>query len=53
MKLPNNAGMTLLAIWLVLYGLLMAPFLRFSFAYSGNLLAVLAVITGILLFLRR
>ena len=53
MKLPKSIGMLLLAIWLILYGLLTAPFLSFSFAHSGDLLAVLAIATGVLLFLQR
>lgn len=53
MKLPKNLGMLLLAIWLILFGLLTAPFLHFSFAYSGDLLAVLGIATGVLLLLQR
>jgi hypothetical protein len=53
MKLPKNVGMLLLAVWLILFGLLTAPFLGFSFAYSNHLLAVLAVVAGILLLLQR
>jgi hypothetical protein len=53
MKLPANLGMLLLAIWLILWGLLTAPILKFSFAYSGDLLAALAIVAGILLLLRR
>jgi hypothetical protein len=53
MKLPKNLGMVLLAVWLILFGLLTAPFLKFSFAYSGDLLAVLAIAVGILLLLQR
>jgi hypothetical protein len=53
MKLPDNLGMLLLAIWLILFGLLTAPFLQFSFRHSADLLAVLAVVVGILLLLRR
>jgi hypothetical protein len=53
MKMPKNLGMLLLAIWLILFGLLTAPFLRFSFSYSGDLLAVLAIATGVLLLLQR
>jgi hypothetical protein len=45
--------MLLLAIWLILFGLLTAPFLKFGFAYSGDLLAVLAIVTGVLLLLDR
>ncbi len=53
MKLPKNLAITLLAVWLLLYGVLTAPFLRFSFAYSSDLLALLAIITGVLLLWRR
>ncbi len=53
MKLPKNLGMLLLAIWLILFGLLTAPFLNFSFAHSGDFLAVLAIATGVLLLLHR
>ncbi len=53
MKMPKNLGMLLLAVWLILFGLLTAPFLSFSFAYSGDLLAVLAIVTGVLLLLQR
>jgi hypothetical protein len=53
MRMPQNLGMLLLAIWLILFGLLTAPFLKISFAYSGDLLAVLAIAAGILLLLRR
>lgn len=53
MKLPKGLGMILLAVWLILFGLLTAPFLKISFAYSGDLLAVLALVAGaLLLFLR-
>jgi hypothetical protein len=51
MKLPKNLGMLLLGVWLILFGLLTAPFLKFSFAYSGDLLAVLAVAVGVVLLL--
>jgi hypothetical protein len=53
MKAPKNLGMTALAVWLVLFGLLTAPFLGFSFAHSGDVLAVLAIATGVLLFMNR
>ena len=53
MKLPRNLGMLLLAVWLIAFGVLTAPFLKVSFAYSGDLLAVLAVVTGIFLLLQR
>ena len=53
MKIPENLGMLLLAIWLILFGVLTAPSLNFSFAHSGDLLAVLGIATGVLLLLRR
>jgi hypothetical protein len=53
MRLPKNLGMLLLAVWLILFGVLTAPFLKFSFAYSGDLLAVLAIAVGILLLMQR
>jgi len=52
-KLPKNLGSILLAVWLILYGLLRAPFLHVSFAHSDDILAVLAVVAGILLLLER
>ena len=53
MKLPKNLGMLLLAVWLIMFGVLTAPFLKFGFAHSGDLLAVLAVVVGVLLLLQR
>jgi len=53
MRLPKNLGMALLAVWFILFGLLTAPFLKFGFAYSADLLAVLAIAVGVLLLLRR
>jgi hypothetical protein len=53
MNLPKNLGMLLLAVWLILYGLLTAPFLGFSFAHSGDILAVLAIAAGAALLLQR
>ena len=53
MKMPKNLGMLLLAIWLILFGLLTAPSLKFSFSHSGDLLAILAIVVGVLLLLQR
>src|SRR6516225_11253522 len=53
MRLPKNLGIILLAVWLILFGLLMAPTLKVSFAYSGDLLALLAIAAGVCLFLQR
>ena len=52
-KLPNNLGMMLLAVWLILFGILTAPFLKFNFAHSGDLLALLAIVAGVLLLMKR
>ena len=46
MFLHKNLGKILMAVWFILYGLFTAPFLKLSFAYSGDLLAVLAVVVG-------
>jgi hypothetical protein len=53
MRLPRNLGMILLAVWLILFGVLTAPFLKVSFGYSGDLLALLAIAAGVCLFLQR
>jgi hypothetical protein len=50
---PNNLGMMLLAVWLILFGILTAPFLKIHFAHSGDLLAVVAIIAGVLLLMKR
>ena len=53
MKLPKNLGMIVLAVWLILFGLLTAPFLKVNFAYSGDVLALLAIAAGVLILLQR
>jgi hypothetical protein len=53
MKAPKELGMILLAAWLILFGLLTAPFLHVSFAHSGDLLAALAIVAGVLLLVGR
>jgi hypothetical protein len=45
--------MLLLAAWLLPFGRLTAPFLKFGFAHSGDVLAALGIAAGVLLFLRR
>lgn len=52
-NLPKNLGMLLLAVWLILFGLLTAPFIGLSFSHSGDLLALLAIVVGALLLLQR
>jgi hypothetical protein len=53
MKAPKDLGMILLAAWLILFGVLTAPFLRVSFAHSGDVLALLAIAAGVLLLMKR
>ena len=53
MKLPGNLAMLVLAVWLILFGLLTAPFLKISFNHSGDILAVLAIVAGVLLLKNR
>lgn len=53
MKSPKDLGMTLLAIWLIVFGVLGISFLKISFAHSGDVLAVLAMAAGVLLLLKR
>jgi hypothetical protein len=53
MKAPKDLGMILLAAWMILFGLLNAPFIRVSFAHSGDVLAVLAIVAGVLLLMKR
>lgn len=53
LRLPSGGlGMLLLAVWLIATGVVnLAPTLHFS--GSGTLLAVLAVVTGILILMDR
>ena len=53
MKMPSNLGMILLAVWLIVFGVLTAPFLKFSFSHSGDVLAALAVAAGVVLLIQR
>jgi hypothetical protein len=53
MQVPMNLGRLLLAVWLILFGILTAPFLGISLPHGGDLLAVLAVVAGVLLLLQR
>jgi hypothetical protein len=52
-KSPNNLGMMLLAGWLILFGVVTAPFLKLNFAHSGDLLALIAIAAGVLLLIKR
>ena len=53
MTMPKNLGMLLLAFWLILFGVLTAPFLHITFAYSSDLLALLAIAAGVVLLVQR
>jgi hypothetical protein len=53
MRLPKNMGMIALGAWLILFGVFTAPILKFDFAYRLDVLAVLAIVAGILLLLQR
>lgn len=47
MKIPQNLGMLLLGVWLILSGLI--PLLSLHFDGLGTLMAVLAIAAGALL----
>lgn len=49
--LKNRLGMLVLSIWLILQDIL--SLLNVSFSGSGTVLAVLALVAGVLLFLGR
>jgi len=53
MKAPKNLGRLLLAIWLILFGLLSNSFIKINFTHSGDVLAILAIVVGVLLVLER
>jgi hypothetical protein len=52
MKLPKNLGVILLGVWVILFGLLTAPFLRFSFNHSSDILAALGIAVGAVLLMQ-
>ncbi len=51
MKLTTNLGMLLLGIWLIINGLI--PLLNVSFKGLGTLMALLAIVAGALILVRR
>ena len=53
MKVTRNLGMLLLGIWLIVFGLLHNSFLQISFTHSGDVLAIFAIVVGVLLLLHR
>ena len=53
MRMPRNLGMMLLAAFLILFGVLTNSFLKIEFSYARDILAILAVVAGVLLFMQR
>lgn len=53
MKIIPNLGLILLGAWLILFGVLSAPFLSVRFSNSADVLAILAIVTGAVLIWRR
>lgn len=53
MKVPANLGMMLLAAFLILFGIMTAPMIGFQFNRSADVLAILAIVTGVVLIVRR
>ena len=51
MKMTQNIGMLLLALWLILTGLI--PLLNFSFSGLGTVMAILAIAAGVLIAIGR
>jgi len=51
MKLPKNLGILLLGIWLIVYGLIQV--LALSFSGLGMIMAIFAIIIGVLLIMQR
>ena len=49
--LPKNLGMILLGIWLIMTGLI--PLLHFNFEGLSLIMAVLAIVTGLLFLFDR
>ena len=51
LRLPKNLGMILLGIWLIMTGLI--PLLHFNFEGLSLIMAVLAIVTGVLFLFDR
>ncbi len=51
LRWDRDMGMLLLAIWLILWGL--SSLLPLGIPFFGTLLALLAIVAGVLLFIRR
>jgi len=46
MKTPDDLGMKVLAAWLILFGLLTAPFLKIQLRPQWRRAALLAIVAG-------
>jgi hypothetical protein len=51
MSLTKNLGMLLLSVWLILTGLI--PLLNLSFSGLHTVMAILAIVTGLLILVGR
>jgi len=51
LRLPKNLGMILLGIWLIMTGLI--PLLHFNFQGLSVVMAILAVVTGLMILFGR
>ena len=51
MSLTKNLGMLLLSVWLILSGLI--PLLNLSFSGLHTVMAILAIVTGLLILVGR
>ncbi|MGZ8896562.1 MAG: hypothetical protein ACXW3H_10170 [Candidatus Aminicenantales bacterium] len=51
LRLPKNLGKLLLGIWLIMTGLI--PLLHFNFEGLSLIMALLAIVTGVLFLLDR
>jgi uncharacterized membrane protein HdeD (DUF308 family) len=50
-RMPNNLGILLLAVWLILTGII--PLFDLTFSGLSLVMAILAIVTGVLLILNR
>jgi hypothetical protein len=51
LRLPKNLGMVLLGLWLIMTGLI--PLLHFSFQGLSIVMAILAVVAGVMILFGR
>ena len=51
LRLPKNLGMILLGIWLIMTGLI--PLLHFNFQGLSVVMAIFAVVTGLMILFGR